>query len=156
MDNSFYDSSQSQSPTVFTGNSTACHLHTNGTIGTPWLHGFKNFKAPVRYTVQVPLARRNSNNAVKFAKAFIDAMPAKVNQLDAIEIGNEPNFYTTYPPIRCGDLDRSKCWGPSDYSKEWHQYAAKFVTEIDQLQGNTKWFQALTYSSNVNQNKWNV
>ncbi|KAJ6551751.1 hypothetical protein B0H19DRAFT_1297564 [Mycena capillaripes] len=52
MDNTIFNASN-PSVITHTGNQSACRLHTNATVGAPWLSAFKNFNVGTRFTVQV-------------------------------------------------------------------------------------------------------
>ncbi|KAL1622699.1 hypothetical protein SLS54_004717 [Diplodia seriata] len=160
MDNAFYNESLTSTAVRATGDAS-CDLHTDLDIGTPWLDAFRDL-APtldVRYTVQIPLARKNVTNGVALANACVGALladgDALEERLDGFEIGNEPNYY---PTIGCGDRnDRSSSWGPLDYADEWVAYAANLTTRVPALKksGAKDWFQGLTLASNVkNQTQW--
>ncbi|KAJ7835119.1 hypothetical protein B0H14DRAFT_3871218 [Mycena olivaceomarginata] len=86
-----------------------------------------------------PLARVHPNNRIAFAKACIAAIPGTTKQLDAIEIGNEPDLYSLFPKAACGSPDRRAKYGPEDYAAEWKK----------------AWYQAMTISSG-NPHSWNV
>ncbi|GME22790.1 Glycoside hydrolase family 79 protein [Neofusicoccum parvum] len=148
MDNSHFAST---SPNATTPTGASCKLHTNVTIGAPWLRGFGHLPAGARYTLQVPLARKDVANGLAFAGAAVDAMGGAAAALDALEIGNEPNFYPTYG---CnGGTDRAPGWGPVDYAREWRGYAGNLTRGVDGL-GGGEWFQALGLSSSVDEGKW--
>ncbi|KAF8142806.1 hypothetical protein K438DRAFT_2073502 [Mycena galopus ATCC 62051] len=157
MDNTIFDAANSNVLTT-TGNRTACRLHTNATIGSPWLSAFKNFNPGTLFTVEVPLARRNSVNRITFAEACIAAIPGQTQQLEAIEIGNEPDLYLSFPQAPCGAPDRAKGYGPDDYATEWKMAADNLSEHVGALNGSAEkaWYQAMTLSSGVNQNLWNV
>ncbi|KAL1646950.1 hypothetical protein SLS58_003087 [Diplodia intermedia] len=160
MDNAFYNESLTTTAVRATGD-TSCALHTALDIGAPWLAAFRDLAPTLdtRYTVQIPLARKNVTNGVALAKACVDALladgDALGDRLDGFEIGNEPNYY---PTAGCGDeTDRPSGWGPSDYADEWVAYAANLTAGVPALakSGAKDWFQALTLASNVkNQTQW--
>ncbi|KAF9630695.1 putative glycoside hydrolase family 79 protein [Lasiodiplodia theobromae] len=168
MDNTRYNPALTTEAVNITGNFSACKLHTDVDIGAPWLRSFKNLGgAPAalapRYTVQVPLARKDVDNGVAFASACIDALDAGdtgLSRLDALEIGNEPNFYPDYPKAPCRDeADRAKGWRPSNYTDEWTKYAAELAGRVGALKrsGVKEWFQTLTLSSTVQkQAEWGL
>jgi hypothetical protein len=156
MDNTIFNASSS-SPLEATGDRDACKLHTNATIGSPWLAPFKHFNAGTRFTVQVPLARVHPNNRIAFANACIAAIPGTTKQLDAIEIGNEPDLYSSFPKAPCGSPDRRAKYGPEDYAAEWKVAARKISEHVGALNASAKkaWYQAMTISSG-NPHSWNV
>ncbi|OJD30256.1 glycoside hydrolase family 79 protein [Diplodia corticola] len=146
---------------VNTTSNAQCALHADVDIGKPWLDGFANLAgadglAP-RWTVQIPLARKNVSNGVAFAEACIDALGGTTDTLDGFEIGNEPNFY---PTIGCGSrTDRNSSWGPQDYAREWTAYAADLTSRVGPLKqsGVKDWFQTLTLASGVkNKTLWGL
>ncbi|KAH7053490.1 hypothetical protein B0J12DRAFT_57299 [Macrophomina phaseolina] len=131
MDNSRFDNASTTNTTIPTGEN--CKLHTNVTIGALWLYSFANLPAFVnpRYTLQIPLARKDVANGIAFASASVEAMGE--GKLDALEIGNEPNFY---PKYGCGDrTDRDGSWGPVDYAREWTRYAGNLMRGVEGLEG---------------------
>ncbi|KAJ7738786.1 hypothetical protein B0H16DRAFT_1761118 [Mycena metata] len=132
-------------------------FNASETIGSPWLSALKNFNPNTRFTLQVPLARNFPVDRLDFARACIDALPNGTQQLDALEIGNEPDLYPVAPTRPCASSpDRPKGYGPEDYVSEW-KAAAKNLTEgVDALNGQNTWYQALTFSTGVVQNIWNV
>ncbi|KAK7471206.1 hypothetical protein VKT23_002615 [Stygiomarasmius scandens] len=147
MDNSKFDPTQTNQATKNTTDSSKNRLHTKITIGAPWIESFKHWDN-VLYTLQVPLARKNLSNAIEFARACIDAMPNHVQDLEAIEIGNEPNLYPR--------IDRNDSYGPVNYAREWDRFAGAIVGNISRLNGK-EWFQAMTFSSEVDPNgPWTV
>ncbi|KAJ6522863.1 hypothetical protein B0H19DRAFT_1386537 [Mycena capillaripes] len=54
-----------------------------------------------RTSPSVPLPCKNIPHSVLFANACVNAVPSGPEQLDAIEIGNELNFYTNFPSVAC-------------------------------------------------------
>lgn len=60
-------------------------------IGPSYFEGFKNFPG-AKYILGVPFASNNLSNTIAFAKAGVQAIGA--DNLQAIEIGNEPNAYS--------------------------------------------------------------
>ncbi|KAF4543375.1 Glycoside hydrolase protein [Lasiodiplodia theobromae] len=158
MDNVYYNESLTTQAVKATGD-TSCDLHTPLDLGTRWLHGFANLapQLDVRYTVQIPLARKNVTNGVALANACVDAMPGgDARRLDAFEIGNEPNYY---PTIGCGgETDRNASWGPSDYAAEWTAYAEDLVAGVGALaeSGAKDWFQTYTLASKADVSVWNL
>ncbi|KAJ7029768.1 hypothetical protein C8F04DRAFT_1043127 [Mycena alexandri] len=155
MDNIIFNASSDEAVNL-TDPRLICHLNANRTIGSPWLSAFKNFNPRTRFTLQVPLARNHPVNRLDFARACIDALPNGTQQLDAIEIGNEPNLYPVAPSLPCGLPDRPKGYGPDDYSAEWKAAAKNLTGGVDALNGQSTWYQAMTFSTSVTQNTWNV
>ncbi|KAF2110073.1 hypothetical protein BDV96DRAFT_651226 [Lophiotrema nucula] len=157
LDNTIYDASAS-----FTSKPTdprdTCKLHTNVTLGKPWLEKtFTNLNASyTRYTLDIPFARLNKTNGIEFATACINAMPSKTKQLEAIEIGNEPNFYTSFPTPSCGPHDRPTNWDNKAYAKQWTTYAQNLTSKVAALKqsGKTNWFQTLGLASTYPVDKW--
>ena len=144
-----------------TGNGEKCRLHTNVTLGKPWLEKtFGHLDASfTRYTLDIPFARLNKTNGIAFASACIQAMPNKARQLAAVEIGNEPNFYTHFPPPTCSpDTDRPHGWDALDYSKEWTTYAKNLTSHVELLKqsGRNDWFQVLGLASSFARDRWNL
>ncbi|KAF4536410.1 Glycoside hydrolase protein [Lasiodiplodia theobromae] len=171
MDNTVYNPAFTADAVNITGDQEACRLHTDTEIGKPWFRSFKNLapKLAPHYTVQVPLARKNVDNGIKFANACIEALTSSDEtpdgvklsaRLDAIEIGNEPNFYTNDMRGGCPqEKDRQDGWGPSEYASEWTKYAKRLAEGVGALKrsGTKDWFQALTLSSNVeNRADWGL
>lgn len=159
MDNSHYNASDDRSWHA-TGKKE-CRLHREVTLGKPWLAmTFGNLNSSfTRYTLDVPLARLDKNNGIDFAKACINAMPNKTSQLDAVEIGNEPNLYTSYPKPSCAPkTDRPSGWNVLDYAREWRTYAKNLTNHIQLLEGSGRkdWFQGLSLSSGYKSDEWNL
>lgn len=67
-------------------------LRSDMTLGAPWFDGFARLNN-TKFILHVPLARKNTTNAVAFTRKCIDSMG--VENLLAIQIGNEPNLYPT-------------------------------------------------------------
>ncbi|KAJ7486933.1 hypothetical protein FB451DRAFT_1535217 [Mycena latifolia] len=156
MDNIIFNASSPKELTV-AGNQDNCGLHTNATIGSPWLSAFKNFNPATRFTVEVPLARNHPANRIDFAKACIAAMPGGIQQLYAIEIGNEPDLYASFPKRPCGPPDRPASYGPDDYAAERKAAAKQLSAQVGALGNQTTWYQALTLANGVNnQHTWNI
>ncbi|OJD30434.1 glycoside hydrolase family 79 protein [Diplodia corticola] len=176
MDNMRYNPALTSKAVDVTGDLDACRLHTYADLGTPWLRSFQNLAPALapQFTVQVPLARKDVDNGVKFAGACIDALTPGGGgkkrdaadddddddgqarrlsaRLDAFEIGNEPNLYPNSPGSGCRPKpDRSGAWGPSDYVDEWTNYAGTLANRVGALKnsGAKSWFQTLTLSSHV-------
>lgn len=64
----------------------------NGSIGPSFWQTVKNFTAlNATFIVQVPLATTNVTESVSWAKAAVDGLG--MQNIDAIEIGNEPDLY---------------------------------------------------------------
>jgi hypothetical protein len=93
---------------------------------------------------------------IAFANACIDAMPGKTQQLDALEIGNEPDLYPSFPQAPCDSSDRPAGYGPEDYAAEWTAAASNLSEQISALNGQKAWYQAMTFSSGVDESVWNV
>ncbi|OCK90757.1 glycoside hydrolase family 79 protein [Cenococcum geophilum 1.58] len=74
------------------------------TLSASWFESFTLLEQ-VKWSLMVPLARKNLSNATEFANASLDYM---ADGFDALEIGNEPNLYPnanrpragTYPFLR--------------------------------------------------------
>ncbi|KAL1615736.1 hypothetical protein SLS54_008866 [Diplodia seriata] len=184
MDNMRYNPALTSRAVDITGDLDACRLHTYADLGTPWLRSFQNLAPTLapRFTVQVPLARKDVDNGVKFADACIDALTPGGGgkkrdaadddddndgqarrlsaRLDAFEIGNEPNFYPKFPGSGCRPkTDRPGGWGPSNYVDEWTNYAGTLANRVGALNnsGAKNWFQTSTLSSQVdNQHEWGL
>ncbi|KAF7341911.1 Glycoside hydrolase family 79 protein [Mycena sanguinolenta] len=157
MDNGVFSPSLTTVATRPAGDLAQCRLHTNITIGTPWVRAFEHFDAALtRYTLQVPLARKNVSNGIEFADACLKAMPGGTVQLDAIEIGNEPNLYTADPSARCGGPDRGPNFTPEVYASGWNGYAEKLQKGVTGLGAAPKRYQALAVSSKANLGLWNL
>jgi len=60
------------------------------TLGASWFESFTLLEQ-VKWTLMVPLARKNLSNTIEFANASLDYMTD--GSFDALEIGNEPNLY---------------------------------------------------------------
>ncbi|KAJ6483285.1 hypothetical protein C8R45DRAFT_1149161 [Mycena sanguinolenta] len=157
MDHIIFNASSAKAITVTDPRGTdSCQLSTNRTIGSPWLTAFKNFNPGTRFTLEVPLARNHPSNRISFVNACIDAIPEGTQQLDAIEIGNEPDLYPLYPHLPCSPPNRHSGYGPGDYSTEWKAAATNLSNEVDALNGQSTWYQAMTFSTRVNASVWNV
>ncbi|KAJ6587915.1 hypothetical protein B0H19DRAFT_1225934 [Mycena capillaripes] len=157
MDNGVFSPTLTTNATRPTGNLAKCRLHTNITIGVPWVNAFKHFDvALARYTLQVPFARKNVPNGVKFADACVKAMPGGPAQLDVIEIGNEPNFYPVFPSASCNGPDRGPDFTPELYANGWNGYAADLQKGVDGLAAAPKRYQALALASHTDLGLWNL
>ncbi|KAJ7731670.1 hypothetical protein DFH07DRAFT_755558 [Mycena maculata] len=154
MDNTIFNASN-PAPLTPTGDEAVCGINTNRTIGSPWLSAFKSFNPGTRFTVELPLARHDPVNRTVFAQACIAAMPDQIQQLDAIEIGNEPDLYPLFPQPPCGP-DRPSSYGPDDYAAQWKGAVNNLSKQVGALKGQKAWYQALTFSSGVNQKIWNL
>ncbi|KAJ6551752.1 hypothetical protein B0H19DRAFT_1297566 [Mycena capillaripes] len=99
-----------------------------------------------------------ASGGITFLKAVIAAIPNGTQQLDAIEIGNEPDLYPKFPSSSCGLTDRAPGYGPDNYSVEWTAAAQSknIGNQVNQLGAETAWYQAMTFSSGVNQSIFNV
>jgi hypothetical protein len=93
-----------------------------------------------RWIIDIPLARNNISNAIGFTKAALQALPD--GSFEAIEIGNEPNFYPGY--------FRPKNYNVADFATQWSYFA-------DELSANvslpTPEFWSLSYSNGT---AWDV
>ncbi|KAJ7199967.1 hypothetical protein GGX14DRAFT_467109 [Mycena pura] len=159
MDNSIFNASSDKAITVTTSppsRADNCRLGSNRTIGGPWLSGFRNYNPGTRFTVEVPLARNHPVNRASFLKACIDAIPGGTQQLDAIEIGNEPDLYPKFPRLPCAPPHRHSGYGPADYSAEWKAAARNLSKEVDALNDKHTWYQAMVFSTTVDPKLWNV
>ncbi|KAK7471205.1 hypothetical protein VKT23_002614 [Stygiomarasmius scandens] len=137
-DHSKFDPAQTNQATKNT--TTENGLRTNITFGTPWVEGFKHWDN-VLYTLQVPFARKNLSNAIELVRACINAMPNQVQDLEAIEIGNEPNLYP--------GADRNASYSPANYAREWDSFAGAMLGNISRLNGK-EWFQAMAFAWKAN------
>ncbi|KAF7358470.1 Glycoside hydrolase family 79 protein [Mycena venus] len=154
MDNGVFSPSLTTNATLPASNLAQCRLHTNITIGAPWVRAFEHLGAALaRYTLQVPLARKNVPNGVKLADACVKAMPGGPAQLDAIEIGNEPNLY---PFAGCGGHDRGPDFTPEVYASGWNAYAQNLQKGVEGLGSSPKRYQALALASNADLGLWNL
>ena len=86
--------------------------------GPSWIDGFPTF-TDTMYALQIPLLRGTLDATVAFARAALAAITA--DRLDAIEVGNEPNFHPPQPP--------APGYRPADYDRT-------FATCADALRGN--------------------
>ncbi|KKY20831.1 putative glycoside hydrolase family 79 protein [Phaeomoniella chlamydospora] len=118
-------------------------LRAKVTFGSKWTEGFKQWPN-VKWTLQIPFARKNATNGMIFAKGCVNAMD--INTLQAIEIGNEPNFYA--------GPDRRRPYGPRQYAEEWKQYAGWVAGNITLPEGPM--FQSMDIASGGNLSKWDV
>lgn len=73
--------------------------HSNMTLGASWFESFTQLEQ-VKWTLIVPLARKNLYNAIEFANVSLDYMTD--GSFDALEIGNEPNLYPNANRPRAG------------------------------------------------------
>ncbi|KAK0638316.1 Beta-glucuronidase [Lasiodiplodia hormozganensis] len=130
---------------------TFSSLFANITVGSGWLDGFGQFSGDnVVWDLQVFLARKNLSNAVAFAKDCVDAIGA--GNLNALEIGNEPDLYNAvgfFP----GQTDRPADYGPEDYVAEFTEFADAIEGNVSALESGPN-FQALAYS-NLVADPWN-
>ncbi|KAK7539301.1 uncharacterized protein J3D65DRAFT_618158 [Phyllosticta citribraziliensis] len=128
LDNARFDATQE--PAVRYENATAPHtLHSPITLGQRWLAGLRAL-ADVTWVLQLPFARGNQTNAVEFANAGLASMTA--GTLDALEIGNEPQWYHT-----AVYNDRNASWSPEAYLEEWDEWARAVLvgTGLHQVEG---------------------
>ncbi|KAJ7173631.1 hypothetical protein C8R46DRAFT_1215556 [Mycena filopes] len=156
MDNTKFSAALTDKAIDVTGDSSKCRLHTNITIGAPWVQSFAHFPASLaRYTLGIPLARKDVSNGVQFAAAAVRNMPGALAQLDALELGNEPNFY---PIFGCGTPDRPKSFGPPEYAVGWNGYAASLKDGVPALKASPRkdWFQTFALSSSVDLSLWDL
>jgi hypothetical protein len=107
-------------------------------LGLPWLDSFGNFPQ-TKWTIQVPLRRFDPPNALEFLKACIKSM--EIDNLDAIEIGNEVDTY-------------GKDYTIEDYVKQWNAF-------VDRIEKNVAIpkepiFQGLTLASAAATRGWTV
>lgn len=130
---------------------TFSSLFANITVGSGWLDGFGQFSGDnVVWDLQVFLARKNLSNAVEFAKDCVAAIG--VENLNALEIGNEPDLYNAvgfFPD----ETDRPADYGPEDYVAEFTEFADAIEGNVSALESGPN-FQALAYS-NLVADPWN-
>lgn len=95
------------------------------------------------------LARKNLSNAVEFAKDCVEAIG--IENLNALEIGNEPDLYNAsgfFP----NQTDRPSSYQPPDYVAEFTEFAEALESSLTLGAGPN--FQALGYSNFV-ADPWN-
>lgn len=114
--------------TPITFSSGANGIPKNVTIGSELFEVFSNLP-DIHWTIQLPMASPNKSfrlsNALAIAKA---TLPKIGSNLDAFEIGNEPDLY----PIT--GL-RPSNWSAADLVQEWLQIAQNVSSDV--LAGNT-------------------
>jgi hypothetical protein len=110
------------------------------TLGAPWLQSFSLLEK-VKWTIMVPLARKNLTNAITFANASIDSMAEST--FDSIEIGNEPDLYP-------GDT-RCPHYNINDFVDQWRHFANVLSIKLTLPSGPNFW--ALSLHSGTS---WNV
>jgi hypothetical protein len=98
------------------GNNVAYNI----TIGSSWFEGFKNFPG-VEWVYQVPLVYLNKTNSIEGLKIAVSAIG--VENLFALEIGNEPDLY----PAK---------WSPRDYASEWLAFDKAIRREVSLAKGS--------------------
>jgi hypothetical protein len=102
--------------------------HPSLSLGPTYFEAFKNFPG-AQYEFMVPLHGRDLNNTLEWTKAGLDAIG---NNLYALEIGNEPNYYP---------------WFAKDaYVNEYRRFEAALQRKFMSLQRN-RIFQALDIAS---------
>ncbi|KAK2589849.1 hypothetical protein QQS21_012471 [Conoideocrella luteorostrata] len=104
------------------------------TWGPTFFEGFKNFPG-TRFVYDIPFAKLNRSNSLAQAKEALHSIG--MENLEALEIGNEPDLY-----VRQGV--RSKPYGPAEYSAEWKAYSDWLVASLGLP--NKPLFQALTFA----------
>ncbi|EKG14417.1 Glycoside hydrolase superfamily [Macrophomina phaseolina MS6] len=144
-----YDASQDE-PVRFENPDlpTFLNLFANITVGKSWTEGFRQFHDVV-WDLQVFLARKNLSNAVEFAKDCVEAIG--IENLNALEIGNEPDLYNAsgfFP----NQTDRPSSYQPPDYVAEFTEFAEALESSLTLGAGPN--FQALGYSNFV-ADPWN-
>ena len=110
-----------QQPAIQRDNPNDHNLTANVTVGPTWMEGF-TYHDDMRYILQVPLARNQLNKTVAFTKAAVQAIG--VDNLEAIEIGNEPDLYV-------GQSKRPKGYDLSDWTQQFLQYADAISQNVD-------------------------
>ncbi|KAK7002412.1 glycoside hydrolase family 79 protein [Favolaschia claudopus] len=154
MDNSLFSPKLTTNFTLPIGNLTQCRLHTNITIGQPWVDAFAYLNGSLaRYTLQIPLARKNVTNGIDFANACLRKMPGGLGQVDALEIGNEPNLYAA---DGCEGKDRGPNFTPEVYARGWSGYARRLQGGVQGMAGTPREFQALAVASRADLSVWNL
>lgn len=101
-------------------------------LGTAWFEGFSSFPG-VQWTYMVKLANYTAkDNAVAGAK---EAMKYIGTNLEALEIGNEIDFYP--------NVNRPGSYNPVQYLQEWNEYRSALNTAV-----GVKKYQAPVYYGN--------
>ena len=113
-----YDADQTQ--TFLRDNPSDHTLTANITVGPTWMEGFRHIKN-VSYVLEVPLARNQLNKTIAFTKAAVQAIGK--NNLEAVEIGNEPDLYVGQGK-RLG-------YNESAWAQEFLQYTDAISQNVD-------------------------
>lgn len=109
------------------------------TLSASWFESFTLLEQ-VKWSLMVPLARKNLSNATEFANASLDYM---ADGFDALEIGNEPNLYP--------NANRPLKYNISNFVRQWTHYANVPSGNLSFPAGPNFW--VLSLSSNTD---WKV
>lgn len=94
---------------------------TNITVGPGYFDAYKVLGGNARYIPSIPFADLNLTNAEAYAKAAVQA--AQIGNVYALEIGNEPNRYSS-------DGNRPSGWGPKAYIPQWIKYTDSVLKAV--------------------------
>ena len=114
-----YNASQTQ--TFLRDDPNDHSLLANITVGPTWMEGFTHIKN-VSYVLEVPLARNQLNKTIAFTKAAVQSIGK--NNLEAVEIGNEPDLYV-------GQGKRLKGYNLSAWVQEFLRYTDAISQNVD-------------------------
>ena len=84
----------------------------------------------------MPFATQNKTLSQYQAQSAVNAIGT--SNLEALELGNEPDFYVSQG-------NRPSGWGPSDYASEFHSYADWLVGVLGI--SSSKKFESLTLAA---------
>lgn len=144
-DSFIYNAGQTQA--IVNADPNNHNLTANRSVGPAWLEGFTR-TTNVSYVLQVPLARKNLSNTIAFTKAAVQAI-GKSN-LEAIEIGNEPDLYVS--PSQKKRVPPPP-YNISSWTQEFLQYANAISQNVD-LPAEPI-FQAGSFAWHQNGHSWN-
>lgn len=78
--------------------------------------------------MQLPLARKDLGNAVRFAADCVDAIASVGGRLHSLEMGNEPDLYASSGFLNA--TDRPAAYSPADYAAEVEELAGAVAGEV--------------------------
>lgn len=120
-------------------------IPTNMTFGPSFWESFKTYPF-AQYILDIPFARLNLTNSLKFAKAGYQTIGS--DKIIGMEIGNEPNFYSNAN-------DRGPGYGPAAYAKEWANWTGLIDAALG-IENDTKFYEAATIASMANLGEWAI
>lgn len=121
-DQAIYDPSQEAAVTSADGPVIGGKgIPMNLTLGPSFFEGFKQL--PAQWVFGIPFIDFNKTNSRKQAELFV--RNAGISQIQALEIGNEPDLYKA--------VAHDAVVPPSAYVSKWHDYASNIRSDISGL-----------------------